>query len=96
MLGKDFRWAPQQAFGQADWDLIFKGFVDAARTTISNPRPGENDHTLVGAGVGTELAVKRNLSVRLDLGFALQDVKDEPETVKAGDARLHFSLTVLY
>jgi hemolysin activation/secretion protein len=95
-LGRDFRWAPQQAFGQADWDLIFKGFIDAGRTTISNPRPGENDHTLVGAGVGTELNVKRNVSLRLDLGFALEDVKDEPQTVKAGDARLHFSLTLLY
>jgi hemolysin activation/secretion protein len=96
MFGKDFRWAPQQAFGRADWDLIFKAFVDAARTEISHPRPGENDHTLLGAGIGTELQIKRNVSLRLDLGFALQDVKDEPETVNSGDARLHFSLTVLY
>jgi hemolysin activation/secretion protein len=96
MLGKDFRWAPQQAFGHADWDWLLKAFVDAGRTTISNPRPGENDHTLVGAGVGTELQFKRNVSLRLDLGFALNDINNEPETVKAGDARLHFSLTVLY
>ena len=96
MFGKDFRWAPQQAFGRADWDLIFKAFIDAARTENSHPRPGENDHTLVGAGIGTELQWKRNVSMRLDLGFALEDVNDEAETVKAGDARLHFSLTVLY
>ena len=29
MFGKDFRWAPQQSFGRADWDLIFNGFIDA-------------------------------------------------------------------
>jgi hemolysin activation/secretion protein len=96
MFGQDFRWAPQQSFGRADWDWIFKGFLDVARTTISNPRPGENDHTLVGAGIGTELQWKRNVDLRLDLGFALEDVNNEAETVKAGDARLHFSLTLLY
>src|SRR5205814_774423 len=64
LFGQDFRWAPQQAFGRADWDLIFKGFVDAARTEISHPRTGENDHTLLGAGVGAELQVKRNVSLR--------------------------------
>ncbi len=96
LWGQDFRWAPQQAYGAADWDLILKAFVDAGRTTNSNPITGENDHTLIGAGVGTELTIKRNLSLRMDLGFALQDVKDEAQTVNAGDARLHFSVTVLY
>jgi hypothetical protein len=46
--------------------------------------------------VGAELQFKRNMSMRLDLGFALQEVEDEPQTVDSGDARLHFSLTVLY
>jgi hemolysin activation/secretion protein len=96
MFGRDFRWAPQQSFGRADWDWILKAFIDAGRTENNHPRPGEFDHTLVGAGIGTELQWKRNVSLRLDLGFALTDVENEAETVNAGDARLHFSLTLLY
>jgi len=95
-LGNNFRWAPQQPYGRADWDYILKAFVDAAQTQISDPRPGEFDHTLIGAGVGAELQFKRNLSVRLDLGFALEAIDDEPDTVDSGDARLHFSMTLLY
>lgn len=97
VLGNNFRWQPQQNFGRADWDLIFKGFIDAARsrngegTTVT-----EDDFTLVGTGVGAELQFKRNLTMRLDLGVALEEVDDPANEVRAGDTRLHFSVTVLY
>jgi hemolysin activation/secretion protein len=96
-LGRDFRWAPQQEFGRTDWDLVLKAFIDGGATRINDPLAGEHNHSIVGAGVGTELLFKRNLSLRLDLGFALKDLTDEGiNDTKAGDARLHFSMTFLY
>jgi hemolysin activation/secretion protein len=95
-LGKDFRYAPQQPFGRADWDLVFKAFIDAARTENNDPQPGENDHTLVGAGLGIEYQFKRNVSARLEYGFPFEVVRDESENVDVGDGRWHFSLTLLY
>ncbi len=94
----DFRWAPQQEYGRADWDLIFRGFVDVGQTVISDPRAGETDETLVGVGIGAELQVKRNLNFRLDWGFALEEVGSEQQDdlVKSGNNEVHFSATLLY
>ena len=93
LFGKPFRVQPQYPYGRADWDLVLRGFVDAGWTHNSDSFPGEDDQTLVGAGVGIELTVKRNLEARLDWGFALSDVDDEYD---AGNERLHFMLTILY
>lgn len=93
LFGRPFRWAPQQPYGRADWDLIFKGFIDAGQTYVSDPLPFERDRTLLGAGLGVELQVQRNLAVRLDWGVALHDVPGEADQ---GDNRLHFSATILY
>lgn len=95
-LGKDFRYAPQEAFGRADWDLIFKGFVDAGTVLVSGSTAGEDNYTLIGAGLGAELQVKRNLVARLDWGMALTDVDDPGNRVDGGDNRFHFLLTFLY
>lgn len=94
----DFRWAPQQEFGRADWDLILRAFVDLGQTVNSDPEVGESDETLVGAGIGAELQVKRNLTLRLDWGFALQEVGSEQQDdlVEAGNNEVHFSATLLY
>jgi len=37
-MGRDFRWAPQQSFGRADWDLIFKAFIDAHSLLMKQAR----------------------------------------------------------
>jgi hypothetical protein len=95
-LGNDFRYAPQEAFGRADWDLIFKGFVDAGATEIAFAQAGEDSYTLVGAGVGVEFQFKRNMVARMDWGFALAEVDDPANPVDVGDNELHFLLTVLY
>jgi hypothetical protein len=92
VFGRPFRVTPEAPYGRADWDLQLKAFVDAARITQNDPIPGENDHTLVGAGIGAELSVLNNLTARLDWGFALQDAV----RTEAGDSRLHFLLTLLY
>lgn len=95
-FGKDFRWAPQQPYGQADWDLVFKGFIDAGQTQVTDKLIGEFDNTLVGAGVGAELQFKRNFMARIDWGFALSSVDESGGTVDAGDNRVHFLFTLLY
>ena len=97
MFGGDFRWAPQAAFGRTDWDLILRGFVDAAKVRTNDALIGESDsHTLVGAGFGAELQIRRNFTLRSDLGFVLHQVEEVDRSFEPGDARLHISATVLY
>lgn len=93
LFGKTFRYKPQAPYGRADWDLVFKGFVDAARTIISSPQPGEEDQTLVGTGVGVDFLYRRNLIIRVDWGVALEEIEDE---VSAGSNRFHISATILF
>ncbi len=92
----NFRYAPQEPFGRADWDLIFKGFLDAGVTDVAAPQPGEDGQTLVGAGIGVEFQFKRHLTFRLDWGFALSDVDQADDSVDVGDNEVHFLLTGVY
>jgi hemolysin activation/secretion protein len=96
MLGEDFRYVPNEAFGRTDWDLIFKAFVDVGATEISQARVGENSQTLVGAGLGIEYQFKRFVTARLDWGVALNDVDDPANGVQSGDNRVHVLVTVVY
>jgi hemolysin activation/secretion protein len=105
LFGQPFRYAPQQPFGRADWDLISRVFVDAARV-LKNDREGgglEDDNTLVGTGVGLEFMVgsassSQNLDVRADWGIALKDVDATAagSGTNAGSNRFHLSFTLLY
>jgi hemolysin activation/secretion protein len=92
--GKPFKWAPQQVYGRPDWDLVLRAFLDAGITRNSQRLPFERNETLIGAGVGAELLVMTNLSVRADWGFALSDLDNG--LGEAGDNRLHFVLTLLF
>lgn len=101
VFGSDFRWRPQQEFGRADWDLIFKAFIDFGNTDSVDKQPGEESDTLVGTGVGLELVFKRNLSMRLDWGVALTDagpidLSTNEREVESGSNRLHFLMTLSY
>lgn len=100
LWGKDFRVAPQGPYGRADWDLILKGFFDIGRAINSDVQAFEENQTLSGAGVGLEFQFRRNLSIRADLGFALNTINQDPakggEAVKSGDSRLHLVATLLY
>jgi hemolysin activation/secretion protein len=93
LFGQPFRYAPQQAFGPTDWDLIFRAFVDAARVEQDNRQSYESDDTLVSTGVGLELQVRQNLDIRADWGIALKGISDGTE---AGSNRFHLSFTLLY
>lgn len=94
LFGEQFRWVPQQAYGSADWDLILKGFVDAGHTIISDVPSAEPEETLIGVGIGAELQIKSNFSLRVDWGVALQDV--ESANIKSGSSRVHFLGTILF
>lgn len=103
MFGDNFRWAPQSDFGRADWDLIFRAFLDGASVFTVRAKTGEDTYnTLLGTGVGVELQIKRNFIARLDWGLALHDVDDitgGEEVItgaESGDTQLHFSATLLY
>ena len=94
LFGESFRFAPQYVYGVPDWDLILRGFVDIGRTVNSDRLSFETNETLIGAGVGAELQLRRNLNVRLDWGFALEGLKG-PD-VNSGSNRLHFVATILF
>lgn len=100
MFGDEpFRWKPQGPYGRADWDLILKAFVDAARTDVSRADPAEQSHTLVGTGVGAEFVFRRNFNLRVDWGVALEELEeDNPgfRGVKSGSNRFHISATILF
>lgn len=93
---KDFRFRPSEPWGSADWDLIFRAFLDVGRVVNSDKQVFETDDTLAGVGIGGEVQVLRYLNARLDLGFPLNSVETSEESVDVGDARLHFVLTLSY
>lgn len=92
LFGQPFRVAPQEVYGRPDWDLIFRGFVDVGKTQVANTVFPEEDSDLLGVGVGIELQFRRNLTIRADWGYALEDAGPTRE----GDSRLHFVGTLLY
>jgi hypothetical protein len=99
LFGKPFRYAPQYRYGPVDWDFVLKAFADVARTDVVREESAfESDETLVGAGIGAELAISRNLNVRIDWGFALDEIKDASgdTEVDVGDNRVHVVITVVF
>ena len=71
-----------------------KGFFDVGRTIVSDRFAFESDETLMGAGVGVELLFKRNVSLRLDWGFVLEEL--EAQGINSGSNRLHVVATLLF
>lgn len=94
LFGQPFRFAPQQVYGPTDWDLIFRGFMDAAyvRRNSGSTISADSDG-LVGTGLGVELQYRRNLTIRMDWGVALKNVDDR---VSSGSHQIHFVVTLLY
>jgi hemolysin activation/secretion protein len=90
LWARSFRWMPERAYGRPDWDLMLRAFVDAAQVNPSQRQAFEQNATLVGTGVGMELQVMQNVNVRVDWGVALTDV---PGEVRAGEGRVHVSVT---
>ncbi len=94
----DFRVAPQQVYGRADWDFILRAFVDVAATS-ANGSPGGVDEPgefLAGAGVGAELLIRSNFRARLDWATALMSNDSTTSSVEAGDHEFHMLFQILY
>lgn len=88
-----FRYARQSAAILPDWDFIVRAFVDAGYTSNSERVTSlESNETLLSTGLGAELRLYKNFSVRLDWGVPLRAITGTP----AGDSRFHFALTVSY
>ncbi len=90
-----FRWAPQQVYGEPDWDLIVRTFFDVGRVIRSDRTAFELNETLLGAGLGVELQLRRNLSARVDYGWILKSLETDSDQ-QVGDSRLNFAVRVLY
>jgi hemolysin activation/secretion protein len=93
VFGDPFRLLPQQPYQRPDWDLIFRGFIDAGQVLQSSIVSGESNDTLVGAGVGAELQVYQNIDIRGDWAMALTNLTDR---VSTGSSRFTLVLTLLY
>jgi hypothetical protein len=87
-----FRVAPQNVYGRPDWDLILKAFFDTAHVWFSDEKGGEDAETLSSLGVGIEFWIRRNVTLRWDVGWALQDARD----AEKGDTESHFQATLRY
>ena len=92
LLDRPFRVAPEAVYGRPDWDMIFKAFIDYAVMDVSDELAFETDESLLGTGLGIELALKNNVNFRAEWGFALQDAGQ----TDAGDSAFHFVLTLVY
>lgn len=97
-FGQPFRVAPDRVYGQPDWDLILRTFFDVGRALYNNEIGGlENDATLMSAGIGAEVQVRNNLSLRADWGWVLHDVDfTSGDSADKGDNRVHVSATFLW
>jgi hemolysin activation/secretion protein len=92
-----FAFRPPVAASVADWDLIFRTFIDYAQARNNKMLPGvEANRNLLGAGFGVELQTYKPsfCAIRADVGIALRGDHQIPgDHVDAGDARLHVTAT---
>jgi hemolysin activation/secretion protein len=94
----DVRAVPQQAYGRADWDLVFRAFADVGHTWRYDAPDNspEGDDTLIGVGVGLELRLGGHLRARMDYARALKDAGPPGDENEAGDDHFHFLFSILY
>jgi hemolysin activation/secretion protein len=95
----DFRVTPDRVYGRADWDLILRAFVDAARTARHDRSSSstERNQTLIGVGVGLELQFRGKLKARVDWGRAVHSAARGPlDEIESGNNEFHFLFEVLY
>ena len=95
-FGLPFRFYPQQPYGRADWDLIFRVFLDVGRNMNTQRESFESNETLVGTGVGVEFVVLKNFVARVDWGVALTEVESGGERTRVGHQDVHFVFTLLF
>jgi hemolysin activation/secretion protein len=94
LFGEPFRVAPQFPYGLPDWDLVLKTFVDVGEVIISDQLFFEDDTSLLGIGVGFDLLYRRNLQLRVDWGFVIEDIPSRD--VNDWSNRVHVVATLLF
>ena len=98
-FGTPFRFVPQYEYGPTDWDFILRAFADVGWTHNAQRISAlEENDTLVGIGLGAELALSRHVNARVDVGWALSGIEDAAgqTRVDEGDAEVHFVLTLVF
>ena len=90
----EFRPGPDADHRLPDWDFVVATFFDYGQTWNQSAVPGEEDATLSSLGLGLEVVLRRNFSMRVDYGFALSDV--DFADVQSGDTEMNFAATVRY
>lgn len=96
----EFAYAPRGLGERPDWDWVLKAFYDVASVRQTDRESTEFNDFLHGAGVGTEIFIKRNLQLRFDWGMALEDghceSNDSNCDIDAGDWEINFAGSVFY
>ncbi|MBI1371557.1 MAG: hypothetical protein GC159_02185 [Phycisphaera sp.] len=93
IYGEPFRVARQSTYGRPDWDLVLKTFIDAGHVSQNDRLDSESDRSLVGTGIGMDLSIRNNFTVRVDWAFALTELEDQ---ISKGSSRVHIVCTLLY
>lgn len=91
-FGKEFRWAPAEPKGRADWDLILRAFYDIGKTTINHRVKGEKNYLIEGIGGGIDFVLWSNLVLKFDWGHALKAANG----VDQGNNQSYFSAVLMY
>ena len=81
----------------ADIGLLMRGFTEFGHSWItpasgarSNLRLTEQDRSMWSAGAGTEISIRKQISLRCDVGYVLRDIKDPFNNLaEKGDIRAH-------
>jgi hemolysin activation/secretion protein len=95
LLGRPFRTRPTQVYNFPDWDFVIKGFIDVGQVFSHDLNAGiETDDTLIGAGVGAELWVRRNARFRLDAATALSEL--DSGLADEGNQEIHLEFSLFF
>lgn len=99
LFGQRFNYRAPDLYGTPDWNLILRGFVDYASLEITDRAAGEVENDLLSAGIGLELQLKRNISIRADYGHVLETAENAMgpiDEAEDGDSRFHLLVTFSY
>jgi hemolysin activation/secretion protein len=96
LFGQPFRWRPPSTQRLPDWDLVLRAFADYGHRWVGEPPsaggaiPSEDrsladtDLGIFGSGVGVELVILQNLSIRCDVGIAMKEVAEDVPAAPPG------------
>lgn len=97
LFNRQINFAPPTVYGSPDIDIVWKAFMDFARSDISQNLAIERDEGLWSVGTGVDVLLFRNVSFRADWAVALEPIAPTtPSVTTRGSNRFHLLLTVLF